>query len=253
MKKRILSALLLVAMLLTMVPVMAAAEEVNAVVDENTVGTNGSEGSNDSQSEEPVDLTDLYVQEGLTALYTTFGEYASTADLSTGTWTDIIGGKTATLGDKGHWRVGEHGGVGFNIFVGNMKDTDGDGYKETYDSDDTTGRNVATTGINLTFGIAQLPANDFTVEYLAKYKPVYVYDVDATDKIARDKNGNKIETFTHNPRVGGYALDSQTVDSFGWFMTYAGAIDSAYTGWDSMTDAKLPQYRGILIWQFNNP
>ena len=250
MKKRILSFVLLLAMILTMVPVMASAEETNAVADENAADTGANSG--DSQSVEPVDLTTLYVQEGLTALYTTFGEYASTADLSTGKWTDIINGKTATFGEKSHWKVGENGGVGFNIFVGNMTDADGDGFKETYDDADTTGRNVATTGINLTFGLVQLPEHDFTVEYLVKYKPVYVYDVDAADKIARDANGNKIETFTHKRAVGGSAL-GMTVDSFGWFTAYAGAIDSAYTGWDSMTDEKLPSYRGILIWQFNNP
>lgn len=105
-----------------------------------------------------------------------------------------------------------------------MEDTDGDGYKETYNKDILTGQNYANTNLNLNFGIAQLPQGDFTVEYLAMYKPVYVYDVDAADHIARDKNGNKVEVFLQDRTAT--VIDPGTIDQFGWFTSFSTGIDS---------------------------
>ena len=193
------------------------------------------------------DYNDMYVKDGLSALYTTFGQYASTANLSTGKWTDLISGATATLGQHGHWRSGEYGGVGFNIYYGNMADEDNDGYKETYTTA-TTGRNHTTYTLCLDFGIDQLPTGDFTVEYLAMYKPVYVYDVDNTvDHVARDKDGNKLENFSFNQT--GTCADPKPVDHFGWFTSYTTGVDSA-GAWNNLTDATRPSYRGIIFWLY---
>ncbi len=217
----------------------ATKARLQATADETTLGTIST------------DAHDLYVKEGLANVFTTFGEYASTASLSTGKWTDIVGGKTASLGSVGHWRVGENGGVGFNIFRCGASDTDGDGYFDTCDLNNQTGLNYTNTAIRLDFGLDMLPQGDFTVEYLAKYKPVYMYDASQTDKVARDKNGVKMQVFDYNQT----ATDTTGVidiDQIGWFTSYVTALDSAGT-WDSLTDATRPAYRGAILWQFNNP
>lgn len=197
------------------------------------------------------DAHDLYVKEGLANVFTTFGEYASTASLSTGKWTDIISGKTASLGSVGHWRVGENGGVGFNIFRCSPADTDGDGYFDACDLNNQTGLNYTNTAIRLDLGLDLLPQGDFTVEYLAKYKPVYMYDANQTDKVARDKNGVKMQVFDYN-QTATNTTGVIDIDQIGWFTSYATALDSAGT-WDNLTDATRPAYRGSVMWLFNNP
>ena len=94
MKKRILSVLLLVAMVVTMIPFAVSAEEVPTAAPQA-----------ETPATELAGYDAMYVQDGLTALYTTFGANASTANLTTGKWTDLISGKTATLvsTDIGTW------------------------------------------------------------------------------------------------------------------------------------------------------
>ncbi len=249
MNKRILSALLLVAMLLTMVPVMAFAEEVNAVVDENAGDTNVSGDSGDSQSEEPVDLTDLYVQKGLAALYTTLGEYASTADLSTGKWTDLVSGATATFVNPSRWSIGANGGVGFDVFYGAYTDagtaaTTADGKYNVVSTISQT--NVATTGVKLNFGIEQLPTEDFTLEFLAMYKPVYMADYekyaeDGTITYALDANGKRVEAYNVIGDFGGGSPDFGAFDRIGFISSYSTQIDGSYQSGG----------RGAVYWLIN--
>ncbi len=202
-----------------------------------------------------MEMRELYAApEHMTHLYTTFAP--DSVNLTSGKWADLLSASNADLGGAYHWKNGEYGGIGFNTFRGNMEDTDGDGYKETFNKDILTGQNYNSTALVLNFGIAQLPTSDFTVEYLAMYKPVYVYDADNTaDHIARDKDGNKIEVFTYdkeseaNTSLTG--ITAEYVDRFGWFTSYSTAIDSVAT-WGGYNATQREERRGMIFWQFDN-
>ena len=105
MKNRILSLLLLAAMLVTMVPVASTAVAAKEAQTQST------------EPVEYVDLHTLYVQDGLQNLFTTFGDNAG-YDLSAGTWTAKVGSGVATLGEKARWSEGEYGGIGYGAFYG---------------------------------------------------------------------------------------------------------------------------------------
>lgn len=194
------------------------------------------------------DLTELYAaKENLTALFTTF--YPETVDLASGTWTDIVSGKTAKFEASTCWSVSADGAVGFDIFHGTL-DANG-----TYNSS-STGNN-SSTNARLNFGIALLPTEDFTVEYMAMYKPVYLYDANTVDHILRDKDGNKLETFDYNNCTTGLFVHKLAVDNLGWFQGLASSIDGIiYEGWryasggGALTGQALLDTRGIIHWTF---
>ena len=224
MKKRLLSVMLLLAMLITAVPVMVSAEVDATVLPENATSM--------------TDLHNYYVQDGLTALFTTFGDNAG-VDLTAGTWTDRIGGKVATLGKSTQWKEGEQGGIGFTVVYGIMTDGSfGTGYN----------LNANDKSLKLDFGIAMLPTSDFSVEYLAKYKPVYVA-ADTKGTLATDASGNPLETFSVNHSggalggVSGAAGSGWAIDHFGWYSTYTNNIDGRYDG----------LARGDVFWCFDAP
>ena len=100
MKKKIISLVLLLAMLVTAFPAAVMAKEEPLSVENGRSDT--------------VDLHALYVDDGLVALFSVLGERAGTADLSAGTWTDVFGGKTATLGNANRWFINANGSLGFN-------------------------------------------------------------------------------------------------------------------------------------------
>ena len=178
-------------------------------------------------------------QDNLVANYTTFvpGQY----DLSAGTWTDRVDGKTATLVTKARWSAGEFGGIGFNTFCG--------AFNAAGEYENSVGSNNFSTSVRLEFGIAQLPADDFTVEYVAMYKPLYVYDANQVDNIARDAAGNKIETFSQNVDTTGLFADKGSIDNLGWFQSLTGALDGqTYKDWRAGYSAE--QTRGALHWAF---
>ena len=102
MKKRIVSLLLLAAMLITAIPVMTAA----VAAEENQV-----------QQETYVDLHTLYVQDGLQNLFTTFGDKTG-LDLTAGTWTARAGKGVATIGNKDQWSLNDDGSFGYNMYFG---------------------------------------------------------------------------------------------------------------------------------------
>ena len=187
-------------------------------------------------------MDDIYVTDGLTAHYTTFrpGQY----DIVNGTWTDRVSYATASLVNKGaYWRAGEHGGVGYNGFYGAFD-------AETGEYNGAVSSNTQYDNTRLDFGIAQLPDDDFTIDYLAMYKPMYVYDANEADHIARDASGNKIETFSKNPNTTGLYLDQGSIDNLGWFQSVTGGLDGdTYEGWRS--DAyTAEEARGATHWVF---
>lgn len=190
------------------------------------------------------DLHQLYVKDGLVSLFTTFGDYADSVDLANGVWKDIIAGKKATLEAKSRWTVNKNGSVGFNAFYGTL-DAQG-AYTETSD-----GNNVSANA-RLNFGIAMLPTEDFTVEYMAMYKPLYLYDAKAADHILRDAEGHKLATFDYDMETTGIFVHKLAVDNLGWFQGLASAIDGGiYSGWRSgLTAEQIRDTRGIIHWVF---
>ena len=183
-------------------------------------------------------------QDNLVANYTTFvpGQY----DLSAGTWTDRVDGKTATLASKKEWAVGEHGGIGFTGFHGVFENGEYVG-----DASSNTITDRGSTNARLNFTIDQLPNGDFTVEYVAMYKPMYVYDGTQADKIARDAAGNKIETFSQTPDTTGNFADDGPIDNLGWFQSLTGQLDGQIIpDWRGETTPE--QTRGASYWVFGH-
>ena len=238
MKKRILSMLLLLVMLVTAVP-FAAVE--TAAVEATPTG----------KEEEYVDLDTLYVQNGLISHFSVFGKNASTVDLSAGTWTDLVAGKTATFGDKSVWSVNANGSVGFTTYRGALVNGKADFDTKTYD-------NYQKASTRLNFGLSLLPDSDFTVEYMAMYKPLYVYDANQADHIAREEDGSLMESFNQE----NFSVDlhvTRPIDQMGWFTSYVTYLDSDRHYW-SLKDA--PSYaektsgavgRGTVHWRFYCP
>ena len=238
MKKRILSMLLLLVMLVTAVP-FAAVE--TAAVEATPTG----------KEEEYVDLDTLYVQNGLISHFSVFGKNASTVDLSAGTWTDLVAGKTATFGDKSVWSVNANGSVGFTTYRGALVNGKADFDTKTYD-------NYQKASTRLNFGLSLLPDSDFTVEYMAMYKPLYVYDANQADHIAREEDGSLMESFNQE----NFSVDlhvTRPIDQMGWFTSYVTYLDSDRHYW---SPKNAPSYaektsgavgRGTVHWRFYCP
>ena len=219
MKKKIISLVLLLAMLVTAFPAAVMAKEEPLSVENGRSDT--------------VDLHALYVDDGLVALFSVLGERAGTADLSAGTWTDVLGGKTATLGNAARWTRNALGGIGFNTFCGEMADG--------VFTANSTGNNYKDKTAKLDLGIALLPEGDFTVEYMAEYKPVYVYDAAASDKIARDAAGHALETYNFSTTATTNHAALGPIDYVGFFTAFTNALDATY------------YERGDIHWVFNAP
>lgn len=231
MKKQVIGFLLLLSMLITAFPLAmpaVAAAETSA-----------------AEAENYVDLDTLYVKDGLVSHFSTFGANASTVDLSAGTWTDLVAGKKASFDVKARWSVNSNGSVGFTSFYGTL-DENGE-----YTS--TSVGNNHTANVKLNFGLSLLPTEDYTVEYMAMYKPLYLYDADEKDHIARDAYGNALETFDYNMNTTGIFVHLLAVDTLGWFQNLASAIDGViYKDWRSglATDEELRATRSISHWTF---
>ena len=212
MKKRIISLFLLMAMVLTMIPVMASAEETTPTVDDGA--------SSETTEATAGDLHDWYVQDGLTLLYSTFGANNG-VDLDAGTWTARVGTGVATLGTKDRWSVGENGGIGYTVLYGTVAE---DG---TYTTESAF-NNHNTVGLALNFGISQLNNGDFTVDYMAMYKPIYVADTDGSILV---KDGAKVEAydaFDGATPAGICSSKSAAIDMLGWVTSWTNRIDGAY-------------------------
>ena len=105
MKKRVISTLLLLCMLITAIPVVQAAEGEEVTPKQETV----------------YDLEKLYVTDGLVAHFSVLGENGDTVSLTDGTWRDLVTGRVATLGNKQYWVTRADGAVGFDIIYGQLQ------------------------------------------------------------------------------------------------------------------------------------
>ncbi|MBE6567052.1 MAG: hypothetical protein E7657_00150 [Ruminococcaceae bacterium] len=236
MKKQVIGFVLLLSMIITAfpfaMPAVAAAETPVA------------------EEENYVDLDTLYVKDGLVSHFSAFGENASTVDLSAGTWTDLVAGKTASFGNKSVWSVNTNGSVGFVTFRGALVDGKADFDTKSYD-------NYTTAATRLNFGLSLLPASDFTVEYMAMYKPLYVYDADSTDHIAKEADGTRMESFNQeNFSVGLHV--SYPIDQMGWFTSYVTYLDSDKHYWSPVGSSYADRSsgivgRGTVHWRFFCP
>ena len=221
MKTKLLSFLLLGAMLLTAVPFATTAAEAT-----ETPVAPEIEATDDGF----VVLDSLYV-DGMTAHFSVFGKNASTVNLTAGTWTDLVGGKTATFsyGGVNYWRVNKNGSVGYTSFRGELS-----GGKVTADSSYNNYKKAAN---RLQLGLALLPESDFSVEYLAMYKPLYVYDATEADKIARNDDKSLMETYDELALVDpGYHVE-YPIDQLGWFTSFTSYMDHTKHVWDTWAQA----------------
>ena len=229
MKIKILSSLLLIALLFTAIPVTMPATVASAA--ETPV----------TEEENYVDLDTLYVKEGLTSHFSVFGENASTVDLTAGTWTDLVAGKKATFsyGETNYWKKKADGSVGYTTFRGALA---ADGRIASAATD-----NERVANNRLQFGLDLLPAGDFSVEYLAMYQPVYVYDETEEDKIAKNKYGIPIESYgIVEPAKHHVELP---IDQLGWFTAYTTYLDNTKHLWGNGVSVE----RGSVHWFFDCP
>ncbi|MBQ9736337.1 MAG: hypothetical protein IJV96_06110 [Clostridia bacterium] len=227
MKKKILSMLLLVAMIVTAIPVM-------------TTAAGAADNANAYASYE-----DLYVQDHLESLYMAFVGDTSSLSLETAgsgrndsSWANKVeGGARAWLKNDGinkgvAWTVGKYGGVGFDYKYGYL-DAEGNFVAQKFSCQDSGNQALIFNGINDQNGIAAMPDEDVTVEYVAEYKPVYVAADETGMTFATDADGNRIETYGATKADGtqyysgipGY--DNWPVDSLGWFQAYTANMDAS--------------------------
>ena len=183
----------------------------------------------------------------LLSLFGAFGGDVS-VDLASGVWANKLGGKSATFGNHEQWERRD-GGVGFTIFYGQL-DADGNFVKDapTNNVAQNGGANNSAKFLNtrLQFGLDLLPEEDFTIEYVAKYNPIYV--ADAEGNIALDADGNPEESYNYLTE----SSDRKGIDAY-----YAGAIDfiGFISSWTAKRDGiyspQTPK-RGDVIWMLSN-
>ena len=189
------------------------------------------------------DYVSLYAaQDSLTGLFSAF--HKASVDLASGNWMNLAGPGSATLGAKERWTVNDLGGVGFNTFCGQI--TASGGYSSE-SAANNYGKKAADKEAKLLFGSELLPVSDFTVEYLAMYKPLYVYSATAADGIARDADGKPLETYDYDQTSVGQHLNYTPMDQLGWFSSYSLALDGVGNNKEWKTA------RGALFWFFDCP
>ena len=186
----------------------------------------------------------------LKSLFTAFAP--GTIDITAGTWTDLVSGAEATFGNASFWKVNaQSGAVGFNTFYGTL--TDG-----VFTGSTSLGSSVNTAanyGTRLNLGIALLPQEDFTVEYTAMYKPVYVYDANEADQIAKDGT-TKLEAYTYSQTDYGSTYDNTSIDNLGWFQSITTGLDTNANydnfvyGTAYASEEKWGLTRGSIHWVF---
>ena len=215
MKKRVISTLLLLCMLITAIPVVQAAEGEEVTPKQETV----------------YDLEKLYVTDGLVAHFSVLGENGDTVSLMDGTWRDLVTGRVATLGNKQYWVTRADGAVGFDIIYGQLQAGGSIVEAKSTDTPLATDR-YATNALDtyaktrLELGIDLLPKDDFTVEYVAKYNPVYVGTAEGT--VAKNAYGDPVEYYT----VAKHGLQNANLagacDALGFFSSWATERDGTY-------------------------
>ena len=187
--------------------------------------------------------------EDLVAFFTT--AVKPSVDLTAGTWTDIIGGSVATLEGKTNWALRENGAIGFDAWGGYMT-------KGTYTNGKTgfAGDTTAYIGnkYRLLFDINMLPDEDFTVEYLAAYRPILIADADKTASggavVYYQENGKDVAAYDYAVSQGvvvntpgTYIYDAAgglVNDIFGFFSAFTRIMDG-HAGWGTTP-------RGSMFW-----
>lgn len=225
MKKKLLTFALALVLLVTALPLVATAEETPTP----------------SAEKSGADLRELYVTKGLVALFTALGEGEKTVDLAAGTWLDAVSGNTATLGNKEYWEKRSDGAVGFDILYGELladgsvklaegtplpTDRYASGAPDTY----------AKTRLQL--GLSFLPSADFTVEYLAKYNPIYVANPDGS--IAKNPDGSGMELYAQTGHGATGAENAGAADHIGFLSSFATERDGTY--------GSVLRERGAVLW-----
>ena len=205
MKNRVISLLLLLAMLMTTVPVMTM------------VGS--AETSMAEEGDDPKRLTNydkLYVgadgsttENGgkLVTLFSGFGSDAS-IDMMSGTWINKLGDLNATFGNLKYWEKRADGGIGYTGIYGQLNEEGTIANSSPYNNISAGASSFTNTRLNL--GLDLLPDDDYTIEYVARYMPIYV--ADAEGNIAKGTDGEPLEYYVAK---GSGVSSSQ----------YAGAID----------------------------
>lgn len=189
-----------------------------------------------------------------------FGANGRSVDLENGVWVNKVGDLNATFGnyETGIWQKRADGGVGYTGLYGQF-DAAGKLATSILGGEDGKTNLVALTNTvasgsgntnkhlktRLNFGLDLLPDEDYTIEYAAKYTPIYVADPNAEDKIARDIDGNPVEFYTSNANSGiSSAQYTAPLDYLGLISSWTVFRDGAYS-------SQMP-IRGDVIWMLTD-
>ena len=171
----------------------------------------------------------------LVHLFSAFNLDAS-VNLANGVWVDKLSDNTATFGNSKYWERRDDSAVGYTGFYGQLN-ADGTINKSASTNNISAGAS-SFTQTRLDLGLELLPKDDYTIEYVAKYMPIYV--ADANGDIALDADGGLMQYYN----VTGNGVPSSQ---------YAGAIDAIgfITSWSVSRDGtysnQMPN-RGDIIW-----
>ncbi|MBE6655901.1 MAG: hypothetical protein E7609_03385 [Ruminococcaceae bacterium] len=179
-----------------------------------------------------------------------------------GTWVNKLGLNHAKFNNSSVWEKRADGSIGFTGLYGQW--VDGKLVNSTYDKKlptdnilshiynsyaEENGKKLG--GLNdpsfantrLQLGLALLPKEDFTIEYVAKYNPIYVATPDG--EIAKDDAGNPIEYYVANGNNGISAAEyTRPFD-------YIGFISSTSPSRDGVHSNGSP-VRGDVTWKLSD-
>lgn len=165
-------------------------------------------------------------------------------NLTTGEWINKIGSVNASLGNAGRWQKREDGGIGYDVLYGQFVNGElkTDVSTNTVATGSGSGSSVhLKTRLNL--GLALLPKEDFTIEYTAKYNPIYVANADGT--VATNADGTPVEYYVANKNNGiSNAEYSAALDYIGFISSWTVSRDGAH--------ATYMPARGDVIWMLTD-
>lgn len=175
----------------------------------------------------------------LVSLFSAFGGDVS-VDMTSGTWINKIGDVNATFGNLKYWERREDGSVGYTGFYGQLNP---DGSINTSASTNNISAGASSfTNTRLNLGLDLLPKDDYTIEYVAKYMPIYVANEDGT--IAKDAQGNPLEYFVASGQGVSSSQYAGAIDYIGFISSWSVKRDGTYA-------SQMPN-RGDVIWMLKN-
>ena len=245
MKTKLLSMLLLAAMLLTGIPVMAVSAEEAAPATKD------------------YDYQDLYVKDGLKVLLTAIDadeDDGIVLSNGIGTWKNrvndtAINALRAYGNDltTGQWRVGTNGGIGFPVYAGQVNADDSYSKYSVYNTlahgeytENGTTHAQNRKAMALMLDAANLPTGSFTVEYLAQYnhlEAVYGYTDEAKGIVEGASAGDVINYKSSdeiNHAWAGHKGVAMT-DHFGHLSAWTSHIDGYF-------EHIASHGRGSVVW-----